>query len=378
MKTVHIGDVADILSGFAFKSSFFTQDRSAMPLIRIRDVKRGSTETFYSGTFDKEYLVSNGDLLISMDGDFYIAPWQGGEALLNQRVCKIQSKNNQVMNRYLAYFLPKKLKEIEDKTPFVTVKHLSAKKIREIEIPLPSLAEQERIVSLLDQADALRRKRRESMELLDQYVQSVFMEMFGDPVINPKGWEQKAGSAYSKLISVGVVIKPASHYAEKGVIALRSLNVKKNHINLDKIVYFSENAHKSIVAKSTLRFRDVVIVRTGMTGTAAVIPRELDGINCIDLIIVRPDTNVVNPYYLSFLFNSDRVKKMVAEKEVGGIQKHFNIGAVKKMALPMPPLEIQNEFERIYKTKENLREKMLAQEVEIENQFNTLMQKAFA
>src|SRR5439155_25104358 len=86
---VRIGDVVDILNGFAFPSSAF-DERKGMPLIRIRDLGRNSTETFYDGPFDERYIVRSGSILVGMDGDFRCVEWRGPDALLNQRVCRLQ------------------------------------------------------------------------------------------------------------------------------------------------------------------------------------------------------------------------------------------------------------------------------------------------
>ncbi|MDE2223158.1 MAG: restriction endonuclease subunit S, partial [Candidatus Omnitrophica bacterium] len=120
-----------------------------------------------------------------------------------------------------------------------------------------------------------------------------------------------------------------------------------------------------------------VVVRTGQTGTAAVVPPELDGINCIDLIIIRPKIKKLNPHYLSFLLNSDMGKKIISSKEVGGIQKHFNIGSIKNLGIPLPPLPEQQRFAEFVQKIEKLKEKQRQSEAELQNLFNSLMQKAF-
>ena len=104
-----------------------------------------------------------------------------GRRDLNQRVCRIKSCGGELDDGYLSHFLPGALKRIEDATPFVTVKHLSVKDIRDIEIPLPPLAEQQRIAAILDQAEALRAKRRHALTQLDTLTQSLFLDLFGDP-----------------------------------------------------------------------------------------------------------------------------------------------------------------------------------------------------
>ena len=151
-KKILLKELVNIDSGFAFKSSLFTNDEQYIPIIRIRDINSGETKTYYSGEYDEQYIVNNGDLLISMDGSFTVRKWNGGKALLNQRVCRIKSISDQLTDDYLFRILPKKLKEIEDKTPFVTVKHLSVKGIQNIELNLPTLDIQNKVVKILDKA----------------------------------------------------------------------------------------------------------------------------------------------------------------------------------------------------------------------------------
>ena len=92
-----------------------------LPLIRIRDVARGFSETYYEGEYEPKYVVENDDLLVSMDGEFRAEVWSGGKALLNQRVCRLEPDPKALDKNYLRHAIPKKLKEIEDRTPFVTV-----------------------------------------------------------------------------------------------------------------------------------------------------------------------------------------------------------------------------------------------------------------
>lgn len=198
-----IGDFISILSGYAFKSELFNEDGHGIPIIRIRDVGKEKSSTYYSGSFPDEYIINNGDYLIGLDGEFRIAQWQGGKALLNQRVCKINTDEQKLNSRYLYYALQKELKKIEDKTSFATVKHLSVKKINAIQIPLPPLPEQKRIAALLDAADSLRQKDKALLAKYDELSKSLFLEMFGDPVRNEKGWEKVPTIKYSTCVVPG-------------------------------------------------------------------------------------------------------------------------------------------------------------------------------
>jgi len=148
-KRVRLGDIGEVLNGFAFKAELFTREMG-MPLIRIRDVGSAASETFYSGDYDERYVVTAGDLLVGMDGDFNCARWRGPRSLLNQRVCKITVDKSLYLPRFLDYVLPGYLKAINDATSSVTVKHLSSRTIQDIPLPLPPMDEQREIVAEIE------------------------------------------------------------------------------------------------------------------------------------------------------------------------------------------------------------------------------------
>jgi len=246
-----------------------------------------------------------------------------------------------------------------------------------LEIPFPPLDDQIRIAHLLGKVERLITQRKKHLQQLDNLLESAFLEMFGDPVRNEKGWESAISSSYADMVTVGVVVKPASHYVENGVIALRSLNIKPNRIDLSDLVYFSKASSDSILSKSRLQENDVVIVRTGKTGTAAVIPAALNGVNCIDLIVVRPNLQKIHPLYLTCLLNSKRGMALVSTLEVGGIQKHFNVGALNKIPFPLPPIDLQNKFATIAEKVEALKVRYQRSLSELESLNGALSQKAF-
>ena len=95
-----------VLNGYAFDSSLFTNDTNMMPLIRIRDINNSETEAYYMGDYSSDYIVQKGEVLVGMDGDFNVAKWKGSDALLNQRVCKLNVFSEKYMNLYAEYILP--------------------------------------------------------------------------------------------------------------------------------------------------------------------------------------------------------------------------------------------------------------------------------
>ena len=169
----------ELTSGFAFKSKSFNKDGKGMPLIRIRDIKTNEISTYYQGEYDDKYLVRKGDLLVGMDGEFNCCIWNNREALLNQRVCKIECKSS-LDKKYLYYIIQKELKRIEENTFAVTVKHISSKQIKSIEIPLPSLEIQKEIVEELEQYQKEIEKSKLKIEQLNNSIEDRINKIWGD------------------------------------------------------------------------------------------------------------------------------------------------------------------------------------------------------
>ena len=175
---VKVGDIASIQNGFAFKSKQFNETQGK-PLIRIRDIKTNSTKTLFDGEYSEEFLIQNGDLLIGMDGEFNACRWNGGEALLNQRVCKL-IPSDRVLPEYLFRMIRKPLKDIEAETFAVTVKHISGKQINNIEIPLPTLDEQGEIVAKFDKIKHLIEQKSLEIENLRQETKDYISSLWGE------------------------------------------------------------------------------------------------------------------------------------------------------------------------------------------------------
>ncbi|PAP91791.1 restriction endonuclease subunit S [Mesorhizobium wenxiniae] len=137
--------------GFAFASGKFNSAKRGMPLIRIRDISNTDAEAYFEGDYDPAYLVTAGDYLVGMDGDFNLRRWRGIDGLLNQRVMRINGWRCGVDPEFVRLPLQFILDHLHGQTSLTTVKHLSAKQVNGIEIPLPPLAEQRRIVAKVDE-----------------------------------------------------------------------------------------------------------------------------------------------------------------------------------------------------------------------------------
>lgn len=167
-----------VQAGYPFNSEHFSLIKG-MPLIRIRDITSGKCETYFDGDYSDEYVVNNTDLLIGMDGDFNVRWWESGQAVLNQRCCRILEKNN-ISRKYLYYALPFSLKELNDLTYFTTVKHLSNNGILNLNFPFPPLSEQQAIADYLDETcskiDEIIAEAKASIDEYKELKQAVIFE----------------------------------------------------------------------------------------------------------------------------------------------------------------------------------------------------------
>jgi type I restriction enzyme S subunit len=191
-KRIELGQVLSIVNGFAFKSELFSKN-SGFPLIRIRDIIKNKTETFYAGEYSNEYIVCSGDLLVGMDGNFLCSEWCGERALLNQRVCKLIPNENYVNKKFLLYGINGYLSAIQNATSSVTVGHLSSKDILRIPFPLPPLTEQQRIVAKLEKLmaklDQCKARLEKIPTILKRFRQSVLAAACSGELT--KGWRKE-------------------------------------------------------------------------------------------------------------------------------------------------------------------------------------------
>ena len=158
----------------------------------------------------------------------------------------------------------------------------------------------------------------------------------------PRHWEMTKLKHLSPQITVGIVIQPARLYVSRGIPALRSLNISSGTITTDELIHISEEGHMAN-RKSRLSEGDVVAVRTGRTGIAVVIPPELDGGNCIDLLIVRKSQRLLSEYLLMYL-RSYGAKEDIAFNSVGAIQAHYNTGTLANLRIPLPSMPEQRQL----------------------------------
>jgi len=372
MEKIRLGSYVEIDSGYAFKSALFNENEG-LPIIRIRDVTSGSVSTYYSGEYDEKYLVKNNDLLISMDGSFIVRKWLGGNALLNQRVCRIKSKDhNIILDDYIYRVLPKYLKNIEDKTSFVTVKHLSVKDINEIEVYLPNLVVQKMIIDILDKAQSLIDKRKEQIEACDELVKSLFYEMFGDPVKNDKGWK------ISRLDELGRLERGKSKHRPRNAPELLNgpypLIQTGDVSNAGLYITNYTSTYSEVGLKQSKMWPSGTLCITIAANIAKTAILTFDA--CFpDSVVGFTENESSNKMFIQIWMTF--LQQMLEETAPESAQKNINLKILNELSVITPPLSLQNKFAAQVKKIEHQKNLLEQSLKELENNFNSLMQRAF-
>ena len=338
-------DICDIQYGYAFDSKCFTEDSSYPALVRIRDVKRGYSETYYAGDYPEEYVLSAGDLLVGMDGEFNIARWKCNGALLNQRVCKLSAKPG-TNEEYLRFAMSKALKEIEQRTAFVTVKHLSAKELNKLELEVPETSEQDKIADMLARLECIVEACHQELQKLDELVKARFVEMFGDPILNPKGWG---------MFTIGDVVtdvrygtsKPAVEGGKYPYLRMNNLTLD-GHLDLKDLKYIDVSDDE--IEKCVVRKGDVLFNRTNsieLVGKTAVFDFSEDMVIAGYIIRVRLNEKLL-PEVLSQYMNLEAIKRILRRMAKGAVnQANINAQELQSIKVYVPSMELQNQFVEI-------------------------------
>ncbi|AVO42495.1 restriction endonuclease subunit S [Simplicispira suum] len=395
---VRLGDVGQVLNGYAFKAELFTRD-GGMPLIRIRDVGSPASETFYSGDFDERYVVSAGDLLVGMDGDFNCARWRGPLSLLNQRVCKITVDEALYLPRFLDYVLPGYLKAINDATSSITVKHLSSRTIQDIPLPLPPLDEQREIVaelekqfSRLDEAVAnlqrvkanlkrykasvlkaavegrlveteasLAHREDRTYETGEQLLQRILEERrtkwalkkkYVEPATAersliesvPEGWAEASVEQISQLVEYGSSSKTSDDLT--GIPVLRMGNIFEGELRFDELKYLPSD-HEEF-PKLLLKDGDLLFNRTNspeLVGKVAVFRSKPTNYSFASYLIRVRTLAGALPEFLAAYINSSFGRqwvKSVVTQQVG--QANVNGTKLQALSVPLPPFPEQTRI----------------------------------
>ena len=303
-----------------------------------------------------------------------------GVYLCNNFTSVIRGKSN-IDKRYLFWFLfnnhlTQNTLRYQNKTTGIINLQLE-RYIDDLQIPLPPLPIQRRIAEILDAADALRRKDQQLLKKYDELAQAIFIDMFGDPVKNEKGWEVKRlGELFSKPVKCGPFgsALKKEEYVKHGIPVWIMDNIQDYNFSEAGCLYISDNKYSDLTTYSAAN-GDIIISRAGTVGKMCVIDSKSEkSIISTNLIKVTLNDKLLNPYYFVRLMKyfGKKIGRLRTGSEDGFT--HMNTGVLAGLEFPLPGIEKQHDYLNILK---NINNQICFLNTNPEELFQTLLQKAF-
>lgn len=391
MSSVELGKICKVLNGFAFKSNNYVSD--GIRVIRIANVQKGeivdNDPQFYPVSTKKEiekYILEEGDLLVSLTGNVgRVGVLQKSllPAALNQRVACLRIKNKNIVDkRYLFNILNSNYFEHQciSNSQGIAQKNMSTEWLKTFVFNLPSLERQREIAAVLDKASELIEIRKEQLCELDRLAESVFYDMFGDPVTNSKGWEKKQLGELGYFKNGLNFGKNSTLYPIKmlGISDFKDKTVINESDSFDKIY-----TDVPLNTEYFLNNDDIVFVRSNgskdLVGRCVIINFENDMAVTFSgfCIRFRKVSNCACALYLFKVLSNKEFRKQLFSKGRGCNINNINQQMLSGLTIPIPPLDLQHQFASIIEKIEAQKAKVKAALKESEDLFQRLMQDMF-
>lgn len=386
MKTVKLSDVCDISSGGTPSRNnpeFFKGD---IPWAKISDIEAADNGFIYT---TDEYITADGlknirgklfpkgTLLFAMYGSIGKVAFAGTELSANQAILGIRPKaDDQIDLKYLKCWFESNKQRLINQGQGVVLKNLSATIVRNLGIELPPLDDQKRIAHLLGKVEGLIARRKQHLQQLDDLLKSVFLEMFGDPVRNEKGWDTVPFHKVGKFVSGGTPSKSRDDFWNGDFPWVSPKDMKVTRID-DAIDHISEKVFEETSLKRIASNHLLIVVRGMILAHSFPV-----AINAVD-IAINQDMKAIKPvkglnvvYLLNCLTSLKRqILKLISTAGHG--TRKFDSVVMQKLFIPKPPIPLQNQFAAIVEKVEGLKSRYQQSLTDLEILYGALSQKAF-
>ena len=370
------GHVATLINGRAYKKSELLD--KGTPVLRIQNLNGGDRWYYSDLQLPPDKYCDRGDLLFAWSASFGPYIWDGAKSIYHYHIWRVVP-GPKLDKRFAYYLLENLTRSVRDAAHGVAMLHITKGKMEAWKISLPPLSEQKRIAAILDVADDLRAKRRESLAQLDAFLQSIFLDMFGDPVANPMGWEERALKETKSKVQIGPFgsLLHKEDYLTDGVPVVNPMHIVSGKIQAGGEQTVSE--HKAATLSNyRLEGGDVVMGRRGEMGRCAVVSDVEVGMLCgTGSLYFRPDPSELSPLFLAWLLSSASMKRHLDGLSQGVTMPNLNQNMINNLRIALPPLDLQRRFAAIVDSVEQQKAKQRAHLDELDTLFASLQSRAF-
>ena len=338
-------DIAAIIAGQSPESKYYNTNGEGIPFFQGKADFGALYPNIRTYCSQPIRIAEKDDILLSVRAPVGPTNLSPGKVCIGRGLTAIRPGSS-ISLKYLLYFFRYYEAQLQKSGTGTTFKAITQNVIKNIEVPVPSLDEQERIVfkieELFSKLDASVAELKIAKEKLKVYRQAVLKEAFDSVRSDCMTTTIKS---VCETIKVGIVIKPTQYYVKTdGVFAFRNANVRRNYIEDNDWAMISQEGHQKNL-KSQVHTDDVLIARSGVNlGMAAAVPEKYDGYNAIDIVIAVPKKNFVLPKYLAQYTNSPYGVEIVKKNQHGAAQGHLNVKEYGNLPIFLPNISVQNEL----------------------------------
>jgi type I restriction enzyme, S subunit len=367
-QVMRVGDLADQIRGV----SYTRDDASESALPGYLPILRAGNITDDGLTFDdlvyvpservseKQRLRRNDVVIAASSGSLDVV----GKAAVAMKdfdgsfgaFCKVLRPNRKVDPTYFAHYFKTAhyRRLVSQLASGANINNLRNEHLDEMLIPLPDFSEQRRIAALLDEADKLRARRKQSIAKLDTLAQSIFLDMFGDPTA--KGWKMETIEDVAQEQVGAIRTGPFgsqllhSEFTDSGVAVLGIDNAVHNEFRWGERRFISEEKYRELL-RYTVKPGDVLITIMGTCGRCAIVPDDIPAaVNTKHLCCITLDRKKCLPSFLhAYFLRHPLARRYLAQKAKGAIMEGLNMGIIKGMPVPRAPIALQKKFDQILK-----------------------------
>lgn len=255
------------------------------------------------------------------------------------------AKTPDVNTKFVYYYLSTNLIILERGFKGAGLKNISSKYIEEIEIPLPDLETQNKVVAILDKAKIVLDKREETIKEYEKLLKNTFLEMFGDPVKNKKGWDKIPIQKICKNIVDCPHSTPNYLETKSEFPCIRTSEIKNGNIVWESMKYISEESYLERIARLKPEENDIIFGREGTVGEALLIPSNLNISLGQRVMLFRVNEELIRPMFFWAQLVSDGIQFEIHRRVIGATVKRINIGDLVQIPFIIPPMELQLQFE---------------------------------
>jgi type I restriction enzyme S subunit len=334
----------------------------------------------------EDKILREGDLLVSTANSWNLVgkccwvPALGYAATVGGFIAALRGDKSKVDLRYLYHWFNSPDTQVDARNcgrQTTNISNMDIGRCLELKIPLPPLFEQRRIAAILDKADALRAKRREAIAKLNQLLQSVFLEMFGDPVTNPRGWPEKL---LSEVVNEGTIVTygivQAGEEFPGGIPYIRTGDIVAGEIVEAGLRRTSPEIAEKF-SRSRVETGDIVMSIRATVGTTALVPASLNGANLTQgtariAVGEKNDRNFVL-HHLRTIGTQRWIKRQVK----GATFQEITLGRLRELPMIIPPRDLQDRFGLICERLNGSATASQSSSAKLENLFGSLQYRAF-